>query len=144
MWKRVNQQNPLIQTPIAQTSTQAINEPVSSSPAYELTPIEFEATQPADGIPRPAPVAEPVSTNDRIEIANLSDEQVESYLRKIRNFDAVFASDIYLDPRYENLLLRTASRLKRVESYIGHGNFNLMSFDEMLSNGRNFFLHRRI
>ena len=28
--------------------------------------------------------------------------------------------------------------MSRVEAYMGHGNFNLMGFDEMLSSGRNF------
>ena len=133
MWKRVSQQSSLITTPRPTVAQQ------TATPAtYELTPIEFEATQPAQGLPAPAPVAELASSKDSIEIESFSDQQVDSYLRKIRNFDAVFASDIYLDPRYETLLLKTAAHMNRVEAYIGHGNFNLMSFDELLSNGRNF------
>ena len=68
----------------------------------------------------------------------MDDVEVDSYLRKIRNFDAVFANDIYLDPRYKTLLLQTTQHLTRVENYIGHGNFNLISFDNMLQYGRNY------
>ena len=73
-----------------------------------------------------------------LEIAELDNIQVEPHSKKIRNFDAIFASDIYLNPHYESLLLRTATHLMRVESYIGHGNFNLMSLDEMIKAGKNF------
>ncbi|MEQ8953776.1 MAG: M15 family metallopeptidase [Gammaproteobacteria bacterium] len=101
--------------------------------AFAFTPLEIDSTQPARGIPRQAPTLE-----RPIAVATLSDQQVDSYLRKIRNFDAVFASDIFLDPSYEALLLKTTAHMARVESYMGHGNFNLMSFDEMLVAGRNF------
>ena len=136
MWKRVNQRDLLI-TPSAITAADP-ELPVRPAPdSFILTPIELKSTQPARGIPTPAPVMK-VTNNEKIIIEDLSDQQVESYLRKTRNFDAVFASDIYLDLRYESLLLKTAARLGRVESYIGHGNFNLMSFDEMLQSGRDF------
>ena len=73
-----------------------------------------------------------------LRIAELDNTRVEQYLKKIRHFDAIFASDIQLDPRYESLLLRTAAHLVQVESYTGHGNFNLMSLDEMIKAGKNF------
>ncbi len=102
--------------------------PPSQKPdAFERTPVGLEATQPIQGIPTPAPVTEVVSSSNDINIESLSDDEVDSYLRKIRNFDAIFASDIYLDPRYESMLINTAAHMSRVESYIGHGNFNLMS-----------------
>ena len=95
--------------------------------------------QPATGIPIPAPVITlDKGPNIPFEVAELEEAQAESYLRKIKNFDAIFASDIYLDPRDEPLLLRTTQHLSRVERHIGHGHFNLMSFDEMLQRGRNF------
>ena len=62
--------------------------------------------------------------------------QLESYLRKIRNFNPIFASDIY--PRYESLFLRTTQHMTRVERQIGHHNFNLMNLDEVLQHGRDF------
>jgi|TARA_B110000467_G_scaffold130547_1_gene124919 hypothetical protein len=39
--------------------------------------------------------------NIPFELAELKEVQAGSYLRKIRNFEAIFASDICLGPRYE-------------------------------------------
>lgn len=136
MWQRINQQEPLLAD--SSTGRSGVDNPKSTRnpvESFRFTPIEIESTQPQRGLPRPAPT---LDTDPRIEIAELSDHQVDAYLRKIRNFDAIFASDIYLDPRYELLLLKTTQHLSRLEAYIGHGNFNLMSFDEMLQHGRTF------
>lgn len=137
MWQRINQQPQLILRP-AQLSKGIAADPLareSIPEAFTFTPIELESTQPEGGLPVPAPS---IAANNALNIAELDNTQVEHYLKKIRNFDAIFASDIYLDPRYETLLLRTAAHLTQVESYIGHGNFNLMSLDEMIKAGRNF------
>ena len=139
MWQRINQQTPLLASaPVVDPhiTTSSVSE---SREAFQFTPIELESVQPTEGVPKPAPTIEPQQDLDGpFQVAALDDEQVESYLRKIRNFDAVFASDIYLDERYESLLLRTTQHLSRVERHIGHGHFNLMSFDEMLKHGRDF------
>jgi len=68
----------------------------------------------------------------------LSDNRVDDYLEKIRNFDADFATDIYLDERNSLLLMPTLTRLERVQNFVGHANFNLLSFDEMLYFARNY------
>ena len=136
MWRRISQQDPLIASTARITADPSVATPTHETiESFQFTPIEIVSVQPATGIPQPAPSLNP-GTN--IDITRLDDQQVAGYLRKIRNFDAIFASDIYLDARYESLLLKTTQRLARVESYIGHGNFNLMSFDEMLRSGRDF------
>lgn len=109
--------------------------PPGNEAGFEFTQLQIESVRPAEGIPAPVPT---LPSADSISLAHLDDDEVATYLRKIRNFDAIFPSDIYLDIRYEPLLLKTAQHLSRVESYMGHGNFNLMSFDEMLQAGRNF------
>jgi len=143
MWQRINRP-PQLLTSNDQITDHAVtpligNESALSStqgPAgFQFTPIEISSSQPAQGIPRPAPT---LNAESDLSIATLSDEEVAVYLRKIRNFDAVFASDIYLDARYETTLLKTTQHLSRVEAFVGHGNFNLMSFDEMLTAGKNF------
>ena len=139
MWQKINQQAPLLVSApvVSRDSTSPSAEKIPDS--FQFTPIELESVQPTEGIPAPAPTIEPKKNLDKaFEVATLDDNQVESYLRKIRNFDAIFASDIYLDSRYEPLLLRTTQHLSRVERHIGHGHFNLMSFDEMLQHGRDF------
>ena len=139
MWQRINQQSSLqltsVQTPAVLPGVEQSLQALSHKPAnaFQFSRIELEAATPHLGIPRPAPTLE-----SDLNIAQLSDAQVAGYLRKIRNFDAIFASDIYLDSKYESLLLKTTQHLTRVENYMGHGNFNLMGFDEMLRSGRNF------
>ncbi|MFT6400954.1 MAG: hypothetical protein ACJA2D_000260 [Pseudohongiellaceae bacterium] len=137
MWQRINQQPQLIVGPAPAGKLIAANPLAQESipEAFKFTAVELESAQPEGGLPAAAPV---ISASDALKIGELDNTQVEHYLKKIRNFDAIFASDIYLDPRYESLLLRTAAHLTQVESYIGHGNFNLMSLDEMIKAGRNF------
>lgn len=66
------------------------------------------------------------------------DGVVDEYLDKIRNFDADFDNDLYLHEANALLLLPTVRRLERVQAYVGHANFNLLSFDEMLYFARNY------
>ena len=157
MWRRLQSADSLLvrQNPVSSSVTAPISTSADAPlipqtgnkapPGFQFTPIEIADIQPEKGIPIPAPTlpvddsrSQDSQNSTGIEIAELSDEQVAAYLRKIRNFDAIFASDIFLDPKYEAVLLKTTRHLASVESYMGHGNFNLMSFDEMLRAGRNF------
>ena len=142
MWRRLSAQSLLLtgkSSPLAALNTspeqQALQPPPPGNEAgFEFTKLEVESVVPAQGFPLPATATSP----DQAAMASLTDDEVAAYLRKIRNFDAIFPSDIYLDVSYETLLLKTARHLSKVEAYMGHGNFNLMSFDEMLRAGRNF------
>lgn len=71
-------------------------------------------------------------------IEQASDAVVDDYLHRIRNFDADFSNDIYLSETNALLLLPTVQRLERVQSFVGHANFNLLSFEEMLYFARNY------
>ncbi len=144
MWRKLVEQPGLVLSgkpvPVAQRVSPLTEQSLSPAPpgneaGFEFTRLEIESVRPVEGLPAPVPTLAHASD---INLAHLDDDEVASYLRKIRNFDAIFPSDIYLDVRYEPLLLKTARHLSRVEAYMGHGNFNLMSFDEMLQAGRNF------
>ncbi|HHX81501.1 MAG TPA: peptidase M15 [Pseudomonadaceae bacterium] len=71
-------------------------------------------------------------------VEQLPDTTVDDYLKKIRNFDADFATDIYLDERSALQLVPVVARLERVQNYVGHANFNLLSFAEMRYFARNY------
>lgn len=144
MWRRLHENpglalagkaapSPMGIAPLAPQQEQLA--PPGREHGFEFTKLEIESVTPSEGIPNPVPTLPDANS---VSLAHLNDDEVATYLRKIRNFDAIFPSDIYLDVRYESLLLKTARHLTRVESYMGHGNFNLMSFDEMLQSGRNF------
>jgi len=77
-------------------------------------------------------------TERDIDLNDLEDSEVDEYLAKIRNFDADFNNDLYLPPEKRDLLSKTISHLERVQNYVGHGNFNLIGFDEMLFFARNY------
>ena len=71
-------------------------------------------------------------------IESLEESEVDFYLQKIRNFDGDFPGDVYLSEINQLLLQPTIERLERVQRFIGHGNFNLIGFDEMLYFVRNY------
>ena len=53
-------------------------------------------------------------------------------LHKIRDFDRTYADDYLLAESQLEVLLTTAARLDRAVEVIGHGHFNLVSFDDLL------------
>ncbi len=77
-------------------------------------------------------------TERDVDLNDLEDKEIGDYLSKIRNFDADFSNDIYLPTEKKTLLTNTINRLERVQTYVGHGNFNLIGFDEMLFFARNY------
>ena len=77
-------------------------------------------------------------TERDVDLNDLEETEVDEYLAKIRNFDADFNNDIYLPIEQKELLINTISKLERVQNYVGHGNFNLIGFDEMLFFARNY------
>ena len=71
-----------------------------------------------------------------VVIEQLPNETLDEYLEKIRNFDADFKTDIFLNETNQKLL-PTLARLDRVQNFVGHANFNLIGFEESLYFARN-------
>ncbi|MDQ2078489.1 M15 family metallopeptidase [Marinimicrobium sp. ABcell2] len=59
-------------------------------------------------------------------------------LDKVRNFDGDFVDDVYLTEAERPTLHSLFLRFENAEKVIGHGNFNLLSFDKLFQYGRNF------
>lgn len=57
---------------------------------------------------------------------------------KVRFFEQEFADDIYLSDAERPLLQSVLLRLERAQRTTGHGNFNLLSFDDLLKVARNY------
>lgn len=57
---------------------------------------------------------------------------VRDNLQKVKNFNQVFSDDIYLTAEKQIVFQSTLKRILRVKKIIGYGNFNLVSFDDML------------
>ena len=57
---------------------------------------------------------------------------------KIEDFDRTFPDDFHLESDRLGLLASTAARLDRAIRHVGHGHFNLVSFDELLRYAKRF------
>lgn len=57
---------------------------------------------------------------------------VRDNLQKVRNFNQTFIDDIYLSTKKQLVFKTTLQRILRVKKTIGYGNFNLISFDDMI------------
>ncbi len=58
--------------------------------------------------------------------------QVPSYLAKMKRFEEAHLEDVFLSPEQNDVLLSSFRRLDRVQQLVGHGNFNVIGFDEMI------------
>jgi len=77
------------------------------------------------------------SSNDGVE--NLTDVEhaSEAWHQRVVRFDENLPGDIFLPENQMPMLRNVTKRLAGVRSFVGYGNFNLLSFDEMLYHGRN-------
>lgn len=73
-----------------------------------------------------------------LDVSLMDDNTVDNYLARIRHFDHDFETDIHLNHEQPQLLATTLARLERLQTYVGHGNFNLLGFDEMTFFARNY------
>lgn len=66
------------------------------------------------------------------------DSNIKDYLHKMENFDHPHSGDVILAEKQLPLLNSCVARLKRLERMVGHGNFNLLGFDDGLGFGRRY------
>src|SRR5690606_12468765 len=114
--------------------------PAPLEPSMPAEPVLIEDIGVAPGIAPMDADLTPGSLHEerQPDISSLEEEEVDRYLHKIRNFDADFLTDIYIGEGRSALLASTLARLERVQAFVGHGNFNLLGFDEMLYFARNY------
>lgn len=54
----------------------------------------------------------------------------------MQNFEARHQEDVFLDQNRNTLLVQSFKRIDRVQTLVGHGNFNILGFDLMLKYAR--------
>ncbi|MEM1247126.1 MAG: M15 family metallopeptidase [Acidobacteriota bacterium] len=59
-------------------------------------------------------------------------------IEKSLNFDVHYADDVIVPPEQMEILRSIANRLSRAQQIIGHGHFNLVSFEQLLDHARLF------
>jgi hypothetical protein len=73
----------------------------------------------------------------RQKLASLADSgNLNTYLQKMENFEISHFEDMFLGSEEYPVLLSAFKRLDRVQNLVGHGNFNVLGFDEMLKHSR--------
>ena len=60
------------------------------------------------------------------------------YIEKMTQFENIHREDRFLEREQYPVLISSFKRLDRVQNLVGHGNFNVVSFDEMLSYGKQY------
>jgi len=118
------------------TSLAPLNDLAAIHPQEEFELVMLEENELHPGFKHQERQTPPGQIEQIVE--QMPEETVDSYLEKIRNFDADFKSDVFLSEQNSLLLLPTLTRLERVQNYVGHANFNLLGFDEMLYFARNY------
>lgn len=69
---------------------------------------------------------------------DLPRNDLKDYLEKMQNFESAHADDVFLDQSLYPTLISTFKRLDRVQNLVGYGNFNVLSFDDMLKYSRTY------
>lgn len=82
----------------------------------------------------PASDSETLRSEFQRQSMPLPDESknLQTYLQKMENFERPHQEDVFLSKDKFPLLLSAFKRLGRVQNLVGHGNFNILGFDEML------------
>jgi hypothetical protein len=60
------------------------------------------------------------------------DLAVQDNLDKVKHFNQTFSDDIFLSKEKHKTFKQLLSKIIRVQKYVGYGNFNLLSFDDMI------------
>ena len=111
-------------------SEQMFYEDLASTPAQVHESIEYLNTLSPD---RLAYLAEFQRRQEPVPELDLN-----QYLAKMHDFEASHREDIFVPTDQFNTLIATFERLDRVQTQVGHGNFNVLSFDDALLYGRNY------
>ena len=82
------------------------------------------------------PNQERLPVTDHPILVTTSSPDLGRYIDKMTDFEQSHAADSYLDQDQHPVLISSFKRLDRVQNLVGHGNFNVVSFDEMLGYGR--------
>jgi hypothetical protein len=66
------------------------------------------------------------------------DDYIRDYLNKMENFNETHADDVQIDDALYKVFKSTVMRLRRLQQYAGHGNFQILSFEDGLNIARKY------
>ncbi len=111
---------------------------VNAEPSNDReTLIDLTEVDPND---KPDVAAEAIeaSANTVADAQGAAPKKAEDYLDKVRNFEHEFVDDIFLNETESKTLHSVLLRLRGVERSVGHGNYNLISFDQAIKFAKRF------
>ncbi|UCH81342.1 MAG: M15 family metallopeptidase [Nitrospiraceae bacterium] len=85
----------------------------------------------------PDAVAKNMEIMSRTPSQNL-DDHIRDYLNKMENFNEYHAEDVQIDNAIYKVFTSTVKRLRRLQQYAGHGNFQILSFEDGLNIARKY------
>lgn len=71
-----------------------------------------------------------------ISLTDKLNDHIKDYLHKMKNFNMTHSSDVKIDRVQYSTFKSTVLRLRRLQQYAGHGNFQILSFDGGLNMAR--------
>lgn len=80
----------------------------------------------------------PASTSSVLPKEPGAENQRQLLLEKVRNFNGDFIDDIFLPEAERPTLHSLHLRFQRAERLVGHGNYNLLAFDELFKYGKRY------
>ncbi len=96
----------------------------------EQLPVQQESPE----LEKATQAAQAQVSQDREQIVILDPDSADQgvNLEKVRLFENDFHDDVFLPADQRRILLSVALRLGRVQKIVGHGNFNVLGFDEAI------------
>ncbi len=71
-------------------------------------------------------------------LATTESPKLDRYIAKMASYESPHRGDVYLEHERYPVLISAFKRLDRVQNLVGHGNFNVISFDEALKYGKRY------
>ncbi|BFM11111.1 M15 family metallopeptidase [Simiduia litorea] len=128
------QLDPLVVGDISDTES-VVRVPVEAGPRVQpsAAPVTNAANPNSAPLPeQPKPSLAPKLSAEPAQVAGVEPVSDDSILNKVRNFEQEFADDIHLSGDERIIMHSVLARLERAEAFIGHGNYNICSFDYLL------------
>jgi hypothetical protein len=111
-----------------------VNAEPSSDRETLIDVLELDANDKPDAAAQAIEASvETLADSNRVE-----PKKAEDYLDKVRNFEDEFSDDIHLSESEAKVMHSVLLRLRGVERSVGHGNYNLISFDQAIKFAKRF------
>jgi len=81
---------------------------------------------------------EPLSMDEHLQDSEAPRREGDTRLDKVRFFENEFEDDLYLPVEEQAVFHSVVLRLERIQKVVGHGNFNVLGFDDALKYARGY------